>query len=482
MANGRGRGGAGLKGAMRLDWERLLSTERRVPCEKIKGDRRSEFQRDYDRALFSTPVRRLQDKAQVFPLEAHDAIRTRLTHSLEASSIARTLGRNCAPFIIEIASLRDDAATDIEMVCQTCGLLHDVGNPPFGHAGEKAIAEWFGSKLKSDKAIERQIRAHPSDGHGRQRLLDFRKFDGNPQTFRILTRLQLVDNYAGLNLTFGTLATLLKYAAPSDRTNSRIACLKKHGHFCSENEIVEHVRKVTGLGELRHPLTYLVEAADDIAYSVVDIEDALKKRVISWALLRTEEFAPLHRYVKRAMKAVGTSEAMPRLEKPDIEQAWAIKLRGILITEMVDSIVRAFVEQYPRIMNGRIDRALERCCDRGDVIEACKNVTKRYVYFAKDTLKLEIMGKKVVSDLLDLFWEGVVGYDSSAGSFHFPNKVWEMLSTNYRHIFERELDLRRVRTNGKMDYYAAFHLVADYVCGMTDTFACRLHRELFNAN
>lgn len=361
----------------------------------------------------------------------------------------------------------------------TCGLLHDIGNPPFGHAGEIAIQTWFASLLDKERHIYDQISGSSSDRTGRQRISDFLKFDGNSQTFRILTQLQLIDNYAGLNLTFATLATLLKYTAPSDGVDPAYARSKKPGYFFSEAEIVKQMRKVTGVGHFRHPLTYLVEAADDIAYGVIDIEDALKKGVIQWSLLGSDEFPSLRRYSEKARKMVSGSPATHHhpLER---EHAYAIRLRAILMTELVSSVVRAFTVNYPAIMNGSMKVPLEKCCDRASVFAACKQVTRKYVYFAKDTLKLEIMGKKVVSDLMTLFWEGVVKYDQSAGSFHFPNKVWEMLSLNYRHVFERQL--RFPRKDGVLDYHAALHLVADNVCGMTDTFACKLHRELFNAS
>lgn len=464
---------------MPLNWKRLLSAGRILPSPRLKGDVRSEFERDYDRSLFSTPVRRLQDKAQVFPLESNDSIHTRLTHSLEVSSIARTLARQCAPMILKNADLPGARAHDIETLCMTCGLLHDIGNPPFGHAGEIAIQTWFEALLGRESHIREQIRGRSNDPTGSQRLNDFLKFDGNSQTFRILTQLQLIDNYAGLNLTFATLAVLLKYTAPSNGVDRAFARSKKHGYFFSEAEIVERMRKETGVGDYRHPLTYLVEAADDIAYGVIDIEDALKKGVIQWSLLESEEFRALRPYKKRAEKLVSASQAIDH-HTFERERAYAIRLRAVLMTELVASVVRAFQANYPAMMDGTMKAPLEKCCDRASVFAACKQVTRKYVYFARDTLKLEIMGKKVVSDLMTLFWEGVVRYDQSAGSFHFPNKVWEMLSLNYRHVFERQV--RFPRKDGALDYHAALHLVADNVCGMTDTFACKLHRELCNAS
>jgi dGTPase len=467
--------------AAQLDWNRLLSAGRLEPSPKIRGDFRSEFERDYDRALFSAPVRRLQDKAQVFPLEANDSIRTRLTHSLEVSSIARTLGRRCAPFIARKSGLPAVRLRDIEIVCQTAGLLHDVGNPPFGHAGEGAIAGWFAEKLASDKSIKRRIKLFSKDGLGEQRINDFIKFDGNSQTFRILTRLQLVDHYSGLNFTYATLAVLLKYAAPSHRAKKKNAQFKKHGYFYSENDIVEKVRRETGVKTFRHPLTYLVEAADDIAYGVVDIEDALKKKVVDWSLFDEPQFKALQKYVRRAECDVDASKLSKGQRDFEREHACASRLRTILITELVGSVVRAFERYYPQIMKGTMRKPLEDACDLAQVFAACKTVTKEHVYFAKDILKLEIMGRRVVTDLLTIFWEGVAGYTKGIGVYHFPNKVWELLSLNYRYVYARDAELGELGKGRGFNHYLAFHLVADQVCGMTETFACRLHRELLNS-
>ena len=162
------------------------------------------------------------------------------------------------------------------------------------------------------------------------------------------------------------------------------------------------------------------------------------------------------------------------------QHAYASKFRSVLITSMVAAIRRAFEINYRSIMDGSMMEALEKCCDMRNEIKACKLVTRKYVYFAKETLKLEIMGRTVVSDLLNLFWEGVIGYNAQAKSFHFPNKVWEILSANYRHVYEQRIPTPSGDISD-IDYYSALHLVADHVCGMTDSFACRLHKELFNS-
>ncbi len=255
---------------MTMTWSKLLNPER-VRKSTIKDDHRAEFERDFDRAVFSTPVRRLQDKAQVFPLEPHDAIRTRLMHSLEVSSVARGLAIGVGKWLLDKNEIDANQARSLEAIAATCGLLHDLGNPPFGHSGEAAIREWFKKKF-GEKALTDRLNEP-------QRVQDFLKFEGNAQTLRLVAKLQILADYYGLNLTYGTLSALCKYTAPSHKADKDDPnpAKKKPGYFASENKLVEQIREHTGTGPNRNPITFLVDAADDIVYSVADVEDAVKK-------------------------------------------------------------------------------------------------------------------------------------------------------------------------------------------------------------
>jgi len=466
----------------RLDWNKLLNSARRKPSNRISGDARSEFERDYDRALFATPVRRLQDKAQVFPLEPNDSIRTRLTHSLEVSAIARSLGYYCAPYIIksEKGALPDKALRDIEFLCLTCGLIHDIGNPPFGHSGERAIGDWFTKLIEKDATLKSALITVGVPLAKSQRYTDLVSFEGNAQTFRIITKLQLLDNYFGLNLTYGCLAASLKYTTASNEIEKNAAHKKKAGYFYSENDVVADVRAKTGLGTFRHPLAYLVEAADDIAYSIVDIEDGLKKGVLTWEQLGDAlEAKAILSSMKKAETRVKKSEAFKEMNDKEINDARAVHLRTILITICVESIRKAFQKEYEKIMTGAAVDPLEKVCDRHDVFAACKSIGRKYVYYAKDILKIEVMGRRVIMDLMDIFWTGVTQRNPKQSAFLHANKIWELMSPNYRRVFEHYTkDSDRIKL---VDHYQMCLLVSDYICGMTDTFACSLHRELLNA-
>ncbi|MCY2925213.1 MAG: dNTP triphosphohydrolase, partial [Planctomycetota bacterium] len=207
-----------------MDWNKLLTTKRwreidlkTAPSTRFEGDLRSEFERDYGRAVFSAPFRRLQDKTQVFPMDPNDSVRTRLTHSIEVSSVARGIALGAGRGMEENGFVTREQASAIETIAATCGLVHDFGNPPFGHSGEKAIGEWF----------ERQDGCFFADFSGRKGedtipgrktrfASDFLRFEGNAQTIRLLARLQVLADFHGLNPTAATLSAACKYMAPSD--------------------------------------------------------------------------------------------------------------------------------------------------------------------------------------------------------------------------------------------------------------------------
>src|SRR5580658_1412124 len=250
-----------------MNWSRLISSARAGSSDHPLGDR-TEFEDDLGRVVFSAPVRRLQDKTHVFPLEPHDSVRTRLTHSLEVGNVARDLSQAaCRRMPDRIPPKHADA---VSTIAAACALLHDVGNPPFGHAGEKAIQDWFLHKLMEDRALAALF----VDGFAYQPAAqDFIQFDGNAQMVRLATRLQVLSNSNGLNLTFGTLSAACKYVVSACDTRPDIHERSKPGFFETERELICRVQSETGTGVSRNPITYLVEAADDIVNVCIDLED-----------------------------------------------------------------------------------------------------------------------------------------------------------------------------------------------------------------
>lgn len=447
----------------------------------ITGDPRSEFDRDYGRSVFSTPVRRLQDKAQVFPLEEHDAIRTRLTHSLEVSSVARSLGEATEHIAIKRGDLDDSLAGSIPTVAATCGLIHDLGNPPFGHAGELAIGDWFRKQEKRDADFF--VEFDPHDGKRTasetQYALDFLNFEGNAQTQRLLSRLQvLADNY-GLNLTCATLSASCKYVTASDATDRSNQGKKKHGFFASEADLISRIRAEVGTGDARNPIAFLVEASDDIVYSTVDLEDGIKKHFIDWAFLEAELIKRcgsdlLRRVLERAHQKIKPAN----LSGPMWDEALAVAFRTFAISEMVAATLKAFEDAYDDIMSGQYPYEVLYQSEAGTLAKACKDIAQEHVYVAHEVVKREIMGREIIFDLLDLYWEAAKAFEPGKKMKGFDKRIYNQISGNYRQIFQSNLDKNGDHAIPRQ--YFRMQLITDQVSGMTDSFAAKLHRDLKN--
>ena len=251
-----------------MEWKKLLCDERiRSFRRQSAADLRTEFEKDYHRIIGSASFRRLQDKTQVFPLDRSDFVRTRLTHSLEVSSLAKSLGQNIGQKIQ--MEIRDDSflpehKAAVCDILQCAGLLHDIGNPPFGHFGEAAIQDWFRKNLKELEFKGKPLTELLSD----QMIRDFYHFEGNTQAFRVVTRLHFLVDEHGMNLTKALLGTIIKYPVSSveiDKESGDIRT-KKMGYFFADRENFWDVQEATGTNGRRHPLAFLLEAADDIAY------------------------------------------------------------------------------------------------------------------------------------------------------------------------------------------------------------------------
>ncbi len=458
-----------------MNWKQLLNTNRpRLSgLPERAGD---QFERDYDSAIFSTPVKRLQDKAQVFPLEPHDAVRTRLTHSLEVSAVARELAVSVGRWLREEGLVEPGMERQIEAIAATCGLIHDLGNPPFGHAGEDAIREWF---LKRG---EERLRSELNGEE--QQVQDFLRFEGNAQTLRLLSKLQLLADFNGLNLTYGTLSAACKYVGASDvaRLDNPNHAHMKPGHFASENELVRTIREQTGTGASRNPITYLVEAADDTTYSVADIEDGIKKGIITWAkleslLLESDEKDPKH-FAKKILDLKTSILKAGRDTVPELsDDAHGAAFRAAAISLMIPDVVATFQKNYDAIMAGTYLGELVLDGDGAHFIRTVKHIGRSRIYCTTPNLKLVLMGRAIIQDLMDIFWEGAaqLPLDGSTETETFAGRVGKLLSPNYREVF-----CHFARQEPGNEVYHRYLLLTDHVCGMTDTFAKRIHMELLN--
>ena len=274
-----------------MEWSRLLSDERIRPVRKRAGaeDLRTEYEKDYHRIIGSASFRRLQDKTQVFPLDKSDFIRTRLTHSLEVSSFGKSLGQNISRKILQEVKDPDFKPEYQGYICdilQCAGLLHDIGNPPFGHFGETVIREWFRAHMGRLQLQGRPLKELLTE----QMQADFYEFEGNTQALRLVSKLHYLVDEHGMNLTQALLGTIIKYPVSSleiDRESGDIRT-KKMGYFYAEQDLFQQIQQTLGTAGYRHPLAFVLEAADDIAYKTADVEDAFKKGCITYRQLVAE--------------------------------------------------------------------------------------------------------------------------------------------------------------------------------------------------
>jgi dGTPase len=333
-----------------MNWSRLINCTRAGSADHPVGDR-TEFEDDLSRVVFSTPVRRLQDKTHVFPLEAHDSVRTRLTHSLEVSSVARDLSQAACRRLAD--RIPQQYSPAVATIAASCALLHDIGNPPFGHAGEKAIQDWFSRKLTEDRTLAAAFTSGTSGPAFVPAAQDFIQFDGNAQMVRLATRLQVLSQSNGLNLTFGTLSAACKYVVSGRDTQPHHHERSKPGFFETERELISQVQEETGTGVARNPITYLVEAADDIVNVCIDLEDGVRKRVFRWQ----EMIEELERFgadgqadaLARDARALVGSRGLAGYGAGDV---FAQAFRAVLMSRLIPAALDEFQSSYDAIMTG----------------------------------------------------------------------------------------------------------------------------------
>lgn len=465
-----------------MEWKNLLSEERIRKNGEAKqqvntSDLRSEFEKDYHRIIGSASFRRLQDKTQVFPLDHSDFIRTRLTHSLEVSSFAKSLGQNIGEHIL--AHKCDCGFTprmkeDICNIVQCAGLIHDIGNPPFGHFGEIAIREWFQKNLKIKQFKGRPI----SEVLTPQMKADLYQFEGNAQAFRLVTKLHYLVDERGMNLTCALLGTLMKYPISSLQVKKESGDIKdkKLGYYYAEQDLFEQVQAVTGTNGKRHPLTFILEAADDIAYKTADIEDAFVKGFLSYPLIceelgkisKNDEFDPLGRLECLYQRAIARGEAEPETYAV---KNWIVRVQSYLIA----CATTGFTEHYEEIMNGEYKHDLFYDTSAEELMDLLGDMAYRLVFTSHQIFKMEVIESTILTDLMDKFVGAAIKYDNSTEILDSIDKrMISFISENYKKVYQ-------FHSEGKDEIeklYLRILLGTDYICGMTDSYAKRLYQEL----
>ena len=435
-----------------MNWRQLISNKRfgLEELHELKKDDRSEFQRDYDRLIFSAPFRRLQNKTQVFPLPGSIFVHNRLTHSLEVSCVGRSLGSSVSlQLLSKHPELSDSYISEIPSIVSAACLAHDLGNPPFGHSGEKAISTYF----SEGKGLALKSRLSPMEWD------DLTHFEGNANAFSILTHQFLGRRKGGFVMTYSTLASIVKYPFSSQLAGNK----SKFGFFITEENDYIQIANELGIKCLsktnaptkyaRHPLVYLVEAADDICYQMMDIEDAHKLK-----LLTTKEAKELYELFLDEEKMERAKKIYEFVSDSNEQIAY---LRATVIGILVQECTHVFIENEESILEGNFNGSLIKHISQPlkEAYEKCSEIAVNKIYKSRDVVDIELAGFHVISTLLELMIDAVQS----------PEKAYSQLLINR---VSSQYDINSPTLYGKIQ------AVLDYISGMTDVYALDLYRKI----
>ena len=443
-------------------WKSLLNPMRFRKSTSTSSRHWIPFDSDYSRVSLSAPFRRLQDKAQVFPFDDNDFVRTRLTHSIEVSGIARSLGVGLENHLIKTKELDTNKCGHIPSILSVAGLAHDIGNPPFGHFGEYSIQNFFATHrdtIKDLTSLEQN---------------DLLNFDGNVQGLRLLLRLGNTSKPESYNLTFPVLAAIIKYPHDSITGNKKGRDLgvsyKKFGFFQTEKDKYKKIDNVLGLNNRRHPLCYLLEAADDICYSVSDIEDGIKKKTITLDYLIDK--LDDHRHDDYCKDMHETIKHM-RKENPKTrlyEQVIAQECRIFAQQKMTNSALESFKDHYDGIMDGGFDSELLYKSDSKELLLFFKDIAKKN-FADKSILKRELAGDMVIKFLLEKFITASCSENRDLRTE--DGKLYELIPDQFKKA--------QTDTPYHNKKFLNILLATDFICSMTDSYALSLYNELRGA-
>ena len=437
-----------------MNWQQLISNKRlgQEVRHPERHDDRSEFKRDYDRLIFSAPFRRMQNKTQVFPLPGSIFVHNRLTHSLEVASVGMSLGNDVARELkLRHPELAGTLFEEIGTIVSTACLAHDMGNPPFGHSGEKAIQAFF----REGKGMELKPRMSPEFWD------NLIHFEGNANAFRLLAHRFHGRREGGFVMTYSTLASIVKYP------HSSLAAGKKgkFGFFCFEEHYYRRIADELGIRRLsadgeplryaRHPLVYLVEAADDICYEIMDIEDAHKLRILSF----DETMSLLLGFFDNCQREKILNRIVDEGITDNNEKV--VYLRACAIGKLECECARAFVEHESEILDGTLKGCLIDYITPSvrDAYRHCSELSVQRIYNSKPVLDVELSGYKIMETLMDALIEAAV----SPEKFH---------SEQLRKRFSNQYDIN------SPDFETRVMAVIDFISGMTDVFALDIYQKI----
>lgn len=441
----------------RMNWIQLLSPKRFGDKTEavVANDSRSRFEQDYDRLIFSHPFRKLQDKTQVFPLPEDDFVHTRLTHSLEVSSVGRSLGKAVGEQLLKkYPELAESGYTfhDFGGIVAAASLAHDLGNPPFGHSGETAISSFF-----TDSAKGQQFQQLVDE----KEWSDLISFEGNAQGFRILND----EANGGLRLTFAALGAFTKYPksshAPKDAQRKS---QKKYGYYRSNLDQFVELATTMGLHSLgqeswvRHPLTFLVEAADDICYNIIDLEDGCRLGLVPYEQARD-----------LMASIIGDSYDEEKLERSeDVNQKLGL-LRALAISKLIQQCVILFLEKEESILSGEFDGALTDHIPAAEALSNISSLSIKKIYRSKQVLEREAGGFEVIGKLMESFCMASYCkyYDKNA---HTPRmkSIYRLLPPAIQNKLEKQDAI-----------YELLLIIMDFISSLTDSYAIKLYKTIY---
>jgi dGTPase len=437
-----------------MNWQQLISNKRlgQELRHPLRHDARSEFKRDGDRLIYSAPFRRLQNKTQVFPLPGSIFVHNRLTHSLEVSSLGKSLGDDVARQLIEKhPELSGTLFEEIGTIVQTAGLAHDMGNPPFGHSGEKAIQTYFSEGEGS--SLKKQVSPGFWD--------DLTHFEGNANAFRLLTHRFVGRRPGGYAMTYSTLASIVKYPFASSMAGEH----GKFGFFQSEAEVFRRIATELGmicsnenrsqLSYCRYPLVYLMEAADDICYEIMDIEDSHKLKILT--------FAETSDLLLGFFDEDGRNHILQRLKDEEVtdRNEQVVYMRACVVGLLEHECVKTFVEHEEQILNGEFKGSLISNMSEPlrQAYQRCVKTSYAKIYQSKPVLDVELSGYKIMETLMQTLVNAAV----HPGKFHSQQLI-KRFSSQYD-IHSDDLETRLMA-------------VVDYISGMTDVYALDVYQKI----
>lgn len=458
----------------KFTWDKLLCDKRlsslgNNSINKNKEENKVSFDSDYKKILTSPAFRRLQDKTQVFPLERNDFVHTRLTHSMEVAMIARELAMR----ICDYKYKKDELTSYKEQICrivESASLLHDIGNPPFGHFGEDIIREWFSHKFEEClRKVNTEREKNKLDKLAIDNYLsDLKNFEGNAQALRIVTKLHNFFGNHGMDLTVGTLNTIIKYtrnSTESDNQKTGKIVDKKIGYFLSEQDIFNKITTETEVGHSRHPLTFILEAADDIAYLTADIEDSFEKGVT--------DFDKFKNFLTSFCETCQlNSTHLEELIKKDIADKNK-EHRNVIFSKirqyMIDAAKFSFTNNYTSIMNGDFNQDLFKGSHSEGLHEALSQFSRKHIFNDKNILKLEVSGHTILTFLLDKFIPAVIPPKPVS---KLDKKLWALIAKKHVKVYE---ECKENITDDNELLYHRILMVTDFISGMTDSYAHDLY-------